>query len=301
MASSPRFFSIQPDAFWRRFLRRWKMHRHGDNAAALTFFCLVSLVPVLLIGVTVAGGMLGEKAAHGELEKQLTAMVGSDAARFLEGVLQSSRLNSANPVALGFAVIGLFYAGSHVLAKLRKTLNVINGVEPTDPARPVLSRLLSRAVCAGLLLIFGVLLVAGTLVEGFVAYFANSIDAPFINKLMVLKGYQVLSTYLLLTITFFMILKILPRRRPPMLPALYGALLSAAAVGSLKSALDMYLQRSMLASIFGTGLTVLVFLYWMFLSIQAFLAGAEVTAMITAKRGGMLLGRKDSPGSRPGI
>lgn len=276
------------------------MHRHGDNAAALTFYCLVSLVPVLLIGVTVAGGLLGEKAAHGELEKQLTAMVGGDAARFLEGVLQSSRLKSGNPLALGLAVIGLFYAGSHVLAKLRETLNVINGVEPTDPARPVVSRLLSRAVCAGLLMIFGVLLVAGTMVEGFVAHFADAIAAPFINKLMVLKGYQLISTYLLLAITFFMILKILPRRRPPMLMALYGALLSAAAVGSLKGALDAYLHLSPLASIFGTGLTVLIFLYWMFLSIQAFLAGAEITAMITARRGGMLLGRKDPQPGHPG-
>lgn len=279
--------SFNRDSWWRRFLRRWEAHRHTDNAAALAFYALVSLVPILLAGVSMAGMVLGERAAHGELEKQLTAVVGPEAAVFLEKVLQSSRLaEGRDPLAFVVALVAMFYAGSHVLSKLRAALNLVNEAEPADPARPVLTRLLARGLCALLLLVFGVLLVVGTVVDGFIGSFAHRIDTPFISHLQLLKGYEILSTYLLLTVMFALILKILPRRRPGWRHAFAGGLLSALVVGSLKGGLDLYLRHSPLASIFGTGLTVLVFLFWLFLSIQAFLAGAETAAMLGRARDG---------------
>jgi membrane protein len=275
----------RPDSLWRKFARRWQRHGHTDNAAALAFYSLVSLVPVLMIGVLVAGLVLGERAAHGELEKQLAAVVGDDAARFLEQILQSARINpGSGPVAFAFILVVLFYSGSHVLSKLRETLNLINEVEPLDPARPWLARLIARGLCAALLLVFGILLVVGTVLEGFIGSFADQIDTRWIEKFSPLQGYQWISTYLLLALAFLFILKVLPRRRPGWRPAALGAVLSALAVGSLKSGLDLYLRHSPLASIFGTGLTVLVFLFWLFLSIQAFLAGAELTAVLMRRR-----------------
>lgn len=285
---------FRPQVFWRRFAAKWRAHRHTDNAAALTFYSLVSLIPVLLVGVTVAGSILGEKAAHGELEKQLSAVVGPEAATFIERILQSSRIMaSGGPMGIIVVSVVLFYAGSHVLTKLRETLNLINEVEPQDPARPLVGRLLARGLCALLLLLFGVLLVMGTMVEGFVAFFADRIDALMVDRLLFLRGYQLLSTYLLLTLAFLCILKILPRRRPGWWPALAGSLFAALAVGSLKGGLDIYLRHSPLASIFGTGVTVLVFLFWLFISIQAFLAGAEITAMLMRKREGAEMVGKD--------
>jgi membrane protein len=134
------------------------------------------------------------------------------------------------------------------------------------------------------LLVFGILLVVGTVLEGFIGSFADQIDTRWIEKFSPLQGYQWISTYLLLALAFLFILKVLPRRRPGWRPAALGAVLSALAVGSLKSGLDLYLRHSPLASIFGTGLTVLVFLFWLFLSIQAFLAGAELTAVLMRRR-----------------
>lgn len=274
-----------PDSIWRRFARRWQRHGHTDNAAALAFYSLVSLVPVLMIGVLVAGLVLGERAAHGELEKQLAAVVGPDAARFLEQILQSARINpKSGPFAFAFILVVLFYSGSHVLSKLRETLNQINEVEPLDPTRPWLARIVARGLCAGLLLVFGVLLVVGTAIESFIGSFANPIDTDWIRWFSPLQGYQWISTYVLLSLAFLFILKVLPRRRPGWRAAGLGAVLSALAVGSLKGGLDFYLRHSPLASIFGTGLTVLVFLFWLFLSIQAFLAGAELTAMFMRRR-----------------
>ena len=133
---------------WKRFSRRWVRHRHTDNSAALTFYALISLPPLLLIGVTVAGMVMGEQAAHGELEKRFAAVLGSEMARTIESVLHGARIAPrSEPAAFVIAMVTLLYAGSHVLTKLRKTLNVVNETAPVDPARPWLARRVRPGQC----------------------------------------------------------------------------------------------------------------------------------------------------------
>jgi len=262
-------------------MRRWVAHRHADNSAALAFYALISLPPLLLIGVTVAGMVLGDKTAHGELEKQFTAVLGADVARTIESILQGARIApSSQPGAFVVAMITLLYAGSHVLSKLRKTLNVVNEAAPADPTRPWLRRLAARALCAGLILLFGVLLAVGTAVQGFAAYVAASMDAPWLADLDLVQNFGWLSTYVFLTLAFALIMKILPRRRPLWRHAFAGAAVAAITACSLKGFLDFYVRHSLWSSFIGGGLNFLLFLFWLFVSIQAFLAGAEVAAWL---------------------
>lgn len=264
---------------WHRLSRRWVEHRHTDNAAALTFYALVSLTPLLLFGVTLAGVILGETTAHGQLERQLSAVIGEDAARAIEGVLQSARIAPrSDPWGFAIAMLTLLFSGSQVLSKLRLSLNLVNDAGPTDPARKWLSRILARGLCASLILMFGVLLVAATSLEGAAGYVAARVNSGLIPRMDVIAGWRLLSSYLLMIAAFALILKILPRRRPKWRHALAGATFSAVIVGSLKTVLDLYLRKTLWASFIGSGLTLLVFLFWMFLSIQAFLAGAELAA-----------------------
>jgi hypothetical protein len=186
--------------FWRRLTRRWVNHRHTDNSAALAFYALISLPPLLLIGVTVASMVIGEKSAHGELEKQFAAVLGPELAETIEGILQSARIAPrSEPMAFVVAMLTLLYAGSHVLSKLRKTLNVVNESAPADPTRPWLRRVGARVICAGLILVFGAMLVAATVLQGFIAYIAARMDAPWLDDLNLLQDFGWLSTYLFLT------------------------------------------------------------------------------------------------------
>jgi membrane protein len=269
-------------AFWREFASRWRTHRQTDNAASLAFYSLFSLAPLLLIGVTVAASILGERAAHGQLERQLMAVVGGDAAAFIENLMKGSVhfTRSASPLGYCITAAVMLYSSSHVLSKLRDTLNLVNGSVASDPARPFVTRMLARGLCAMVILMFGVVLVVGTAAEGIVAYLAGHMDFPLLRELPVIRGYHILSTYLLLGLAFLLVLKILPRRRPLWRHAFLGAALAAVVVGSLKGGLDLYLRLGFLASLFSAGFSILAFLLWLFLSIQAFLAGAEITAML---------------------
>ena len=270
---------------WKRFSRRWIRHRHTDNSAALAFYALISLPPLLLIGVTVAGMVMGEKAAHGELERRFASVLGADVARTIESVLQSARIApSSQPAAFAIAMVTLLYAGSHVLDKLRKTLNVVNEAAPADPARRWLGRLAARGLCAGLILAFGILLAASTLLDALAAYIGSQMVVPWLAQVNLVQQFGWLSTYATLTLTFAMILKVLPRRRPLWRHALAGAAFAALVAVSLKGALDLYFRHTMWSSFIGGGLTFLLFLFWLFVSIQAFLAGAEIAASMGRMR-----------------
>ena len=268
-----------PAPWWKRFALRWVKHRHTDNSAALSFYALFSVVPLLLLGVTVASAMMGESAARGELHQQLNAALGQDAALFLESTVESVRVApGTGPFPSTVALITALYAGSHVLEKLRHSLNTVNGMEASDPKRGFLGRLLARGICAALILAFGLLLAVGSAVEGFVGYFTTRYHATYVGTFDLLKGYRTLSIYFTLAFAFALILKILPRRRPKWWHAFVGAAFSSLVAGSLKGGLDFYLRHGMWGSVSGAALTLLVVLFWLFLSIQAFLAGAEITA-----------------------
>lgn len=272
--------------FWRILTRRWRLHRHADNAAALAFYALISLPPLLLIGVTVAGMVLGESAAHGELERKFTAVLGGDVARMIESILQSARIAPrSEPGAFVVAMATLLYAGSHVLSKVRNTLNVVNDAAPADPSRPWMGRVAARALCAGLILIFGVLLAVGTVLDAFAAFVASRMDAPWLLKLNLVQRFGWLSTYALLTFAFALILKILPRRRPLWRHALAGAAFAALFAISLKGGLDLYFRHTAWVSFIGGGVNFLILLFWLAASIQAFLAGAEVAAWFSRRAG----------------
>ena len=277
-------FRLRPaeiHATWKKLTLRWVKHRHTDNAAALTFYALISLPPLLLIGVTVAGVVLGDKAAHGELEKQLTAVVGTELAAGIEGILQNARIAPrSEPVAFAIAMVALLYAGSHVLSKLRKTLNVVNEAAPADPTRKWLTKLAARGLCGVLVLLFGVVLAAGTVLDAVTAYVASHMEAPWLAELGLLQRFGWLTTYVPMTLAFALILKVLPRRRPLWRHAFVGAAVAALVAISLKSGLDLYFRHTMWGSFIGSGVNLLLFLFWLFVSIQAFLAGAEIAAYL---------------------
>jgi membrane protein len=194
---------------------------------------------------------------------------------------QAGALPKNNAFFLTVILFALAFAGSHMLAKLRLSLNVINGVDAHHPTRPLLGRLFARGLSALLILIFGGLLVIWTVLDGLFLHFAEAWNPKIIQRWQVIQGYDTVSSAVLLIISFALVLKVLPRKRPLWRHVWPGALVSGIMVSSLKWVFGSYLQKSFLASVLGTGLTTLILLFWILLSIKAFLLGAEITSMLT--------------------
>jgi len=266
-------------------LERWGRHRHGNNAAALAFYTLISLLPMLLVGVLTAGIFLGPRVAEGEMQAQIDHLMGEDAATFINRLLEQSRATADNAgigYLLSFAI--LLFTGSLAIAHLRHTLNRIFLAAPTASSPSFLSGLAARGIAALVILACGLLLITSTLLNAFISTYAEQIEFGVLKHLQLANNLQLISNFLLLIALFTMLLKALPRHRPSLKAAVIGASVGAALTASLKWAMELQLRHGNLDTLYGSTVSIFVFLFWIYFSMHAFIFGAEIASQIEINR-----------------
>lgn len=257
--------------------------------AALAYYTLFSLAPLLLIVVSVAGLVWGGDAVRGELVDQLGTLLGASAASTIEQMLKSVAwpaggwLNTA--VGLGLMLVG----ATTVFAELQDALDTIWCV----PARPVQgwwawlrARLLSFGLILGLTFLLLVSLLLGALLSAaetwWQPWFGQWLYVAAIANAVVSQG--------LVVAVFALIFKWMPRARIAWRDVLLGALVTAGLFELGRKAIGAYLQGSGVVSGFGAAASVVALLVWVYFSAQILLLGAEFTwayARVLGSRRGM--------------
>ena len=174
----------------------WLDDRAPRIGAAIAFFTALSLAPILVIALVIAGLVYGEGAARGEVADQLAGLVGAEAAKTVEGVLANSRAPRAGVAALAVSLLTLFVGATGVFVELQEALNDVWKVRPR-PGRPVRTfvrgRLLSFGMVLGVGFLLLVSLVLGTAVEAAGRYAAGRVlgsaaALQAANFLLVVRG-----------------------------------------------------------------------------------------------------------------
>ena len=244
--------------------------------AALAYYTLFSLAPLLLIVVSVAGLVWGGDAVRGELVEQLQTLLGASAATTIEQMLKSVAwpaggwLNTA--VGLGLMLVG----ATTVFAELQDALDTIWCV----PARPVQgwwawlhARLLSFGLILGLTFLLLVSLLLGALLSAaetwWKPWFGQWLYVAAIANAVVSQG--------LVVAVFALIFKWMPRARIAWRDVMLGALVTAGLFELGRKGIGAYLQSSGVASGFGAAASVVALLVWVYFSAQILLLGAEFT------------------------
>jgi membrane protein len=244
--------------------------------AALAYYTLFSLAPLLLIVVSVAGLVWGGEAVRGELVEQLELLLGPSGAATIEGMLKSVAwpaggwLNTA--LGLGLMLIG----ATTVFAELQDALDTIWCV----PARPVQgwwawlrARLLSFGLILGLAFLLLVSLLLGALMSA-----AETWWKPWFGQWLYFAGVAnaVISQGLVVAV-FALIFKWMPRVHIAWRDVLLGALVTAGLFELGRQAIGIYLRGSGVVSGFGAAASVVALLVWVYFSAQILLLGAEFT------------------------
>ncbi|QQL46308.1 YihY/virulence factor BrkB family protein [Sulfuriroseicoccus oceanibius] len=270
-----------PRHFAQQMAARWRRHDNTDAAAALSFYTLLSLVPVMLVAITLAGTVLGRQAAQGELLKVLEQVMGQDSAMMINDLLLNYALSPGWNGTFVVTALTLFFSGSASLGRTRKMLNRIFEMDPAQPARKWPARLASRGISAAMMLLFGFLVVASAIFSTVLGHFAENADSELLSRIRFFHRIQIFSSYAAITIGFALLMKVLPRRRPVWHAAFAGAAVSALLVASLKFGLELYLHYAPgLTSIYGGAATVFVLFLWIYLAVLSFIIGAEVTSIL---------------------
>jgi membrane protein len=252
------------------------------RGAAIAFYAVTSLAPILLIVIAIAGLAYGRQAAQDAITGQFSALMGKQTAELLQSIIASASQKSSSFVATTIGLVLLVMAASGVFGEMQATLNTIwkTRHRPTNMGRLIRA----RATSLGLVAALGFLLIVSLSVSAGLAAFGNYLDMLPTGKL-VLSALNFIVSLLLFGILFGAIYKILPDRTLQWTDVIVGALMTSFLFTVGKSLIGWYIGSSAIASSYGAAGGLIVLLLWVYYSVQIFLFGAEFTKVYANTHG----------------
>jgi membrane protein len=271
----------------RDTFREWFEDNAPMYGAALAFYSIFSLAPLLVIAIAVAGLAFGREAVQGHVLAQFSDLLGTQGARQVEIVLRNAAESPSGPTATVLGVITLFVGATAVFNQLKVALNTIWGV-PTQPGA-VRSFFVDRLLSFAMVQCIAFLLLISLLVNAALAAAARAVErfVPDMAALLLVAGF--VFSLLVVTVLFAAIFKILPDVRIAWMDVWVGALATALLFSLGKFLIGLYLGRSSVASVYGAAGSLVVLLLWVYYSAQVFLLGAEFTQVYARRWGSRIL------------
>lgn len=264
---------------------RWVHDYAQSMGAALAFYTMFSVAPLLLIVVSIAGLVFGEDAARGEIFAQLDGMLGRQGALAVQGLLESAGKPAENVLAGLFGVVVLFIGATSVFAELQDALDRIWRA-PARTGTSGLWRLLrARLLSFGMILGIGFLLMVSLAFSAGVAALSRWWEPLFDGWASVAWALDLATGLALSATVFAMIYKAMPRVRIDWKDVWIGAAVTSLLFVAGKFLIGAYIGRTNVSSGFGAAASLVVVLLWFYYSAQIFLFGAEFTWVYSHKFG----------------
>jgi membrane protein len=269
------FFAWQDDKVWRL-------------GAALAYFTIFSLAPLLIIVITIASVLFGEQAVRGQIFNQISSLIGDLGARAIQTMLENAYESRSNVAAAVFGIAVLILGSTAVVVQLRDALNTIWYLAE-KPINTLKGFVKARIIAFTLILSIGFLLlvslVVSTLLTALSSYLGNIVS----NLTPFLKVIDFLISFAFITVLFALIFKILPNARIRWKDIWVGAAFISFMFTIGKMAIGFYLGSSHVATTFGAASSLVIVLLWVFYSAQIFLFGAEFTKIFADRFGASIV------------
>jgi membrane protein len=255
---------------------RYVMEGGMTYGAALTYYAVFSIGPLLLIATAIAGWFFGEEAARGELRDKLIEMFGPETAWTIEGLLASVRARTASGWAAAIGVVVLLYTSSSVMRMLRDSMNFIWRVPHKREATWFMwvEHYLVSLACvlvAGLLLV--VSLLGTTVLAAMKKYVPDGL--PYSGTFLLTMEFAV--TLVMVTVVCAMVFKFLPEAHVRWRYVWLGAFGTALLFSVGKLGMGLYLGWLSAESFYGAMSSFMILLFWMYYSAQVLLVGGYFT------------------------
>ncbi len=257
-----------------------------SRGAAIAYYTVFSIAPIIVIAVAAAGLIFGEGAVRGAIANELEDLMGRPGAEAVQSMVRGASNHANGVLATILGSLTLIAGASAVFGELQNTLNHIWKVPPRPTMRGALAQFLrARAAGLGLVLSTGFLLmvslVASTTLAAVGTWAAHILPAA--RHVLTLADSAL--SFLLVALLFSAIYKVLPDRRQHWGDVALGGALTALLFIAGKNAITWYVGSSSFASTYGAAGAIMVVLLWVYYSAQIFLFGAEFTRAWSARRG----------------
>ncbi|MBR0667553.1 YihY/virulence factor BrkB family protein [Roseomonas hellenica] len=248
-----------------------------SRAAAIAYYTLFSIAPLLVIATAIAGFAFGEDAVQGAVAGQLEGTVGRDAAVAVQEMVRGASDATEGGIAAAIGITMLLLAASGAFGELQSALNAI-WKTTGPPAGTQISRFLrAKAAAIGLVAATGFLLLVSLIVSAAIKALGSWIGGVLPETVVLLQWIAFFVPLAILTLLFGAIYKVLPDRDIAWRDVLVGAFATALLFSIGKTAIGLYLGSSSIGTSFGAAGALVVLLVWVNYSAVIFLLGAEFT------------------------
>jgi len=279
----------------RKSVTAWSDDYAPSMGAALAYYTLFSLAPLLLLVISIAGFVFGADAARGQIVGQLGGLIGQDGATAVQGLLKGAGEPAKSTIASIISVVTLIIGATSIFAELQSDLDRIwRAPEVAKPAG-IWGLLRTRLLSFGVIVSIGFLLLVSLVVSAGLAAVGTWWGAWFGGWVIALQIVNQVVSLLLVTALFAMMYRILPSVHVAWKDVWHGAIATGILFTIGKYAIGMYLGKAGVQSGFGAAGSLIVLLVWVYYSSQIFLLGAEFTWLYAHNHGSKVNEPADAP------
>ena len=245
--------------------------------AALAYYTLFSIAPLLLIVISVAGLIFGQDAARGEIFGQLQGLMGAESALAIQALLSSVSHPAKSLVATLVGIVFVVIGATTVFSELQDAMDRMWRAPARKKTSGIVALLRSRLLAFGVILGIGFLLIVSLVLSAALAALGKWWAPLFGGWQTLAETINFLLSFIFITVAFAMIYKVMPRVRVWWSDVWIGALVTALLFSIGKFLIGLYIGKTGVASGFGAAGSLVVVLIWVYYSAQIFLLGAEFT------------------------
>ena len=259
----------------RQAVAAWSDDYAPSMGAALAYYTLFSIAPLLLIAISIAGLVFGEDAARGQIYGELRDLMGDEGAAAVEALLKNVNQPGKGVVATIAGVVTLLIGAMTVFGELQNALDRIWRAPAPPGGSGLLQLVRGRLLSFGMVFGIGFLVLVSLLASAALAALGKWWAPMFGGWSVLANAVDLVLGFAVVTAAFAMIYKVVPRVRIEWRDVWVGAAVTALLFTLGRFAIGFYLGRATFASGFGAAASLVVLLVWMYYSAQIFLLGAE--------------------------
>ena len=279
MATSPdrpRTFSQRLRKLLVGAVEEWINDRASSKGAALAFYTLFSLAPILIMVLAIAGAIFGEEAARGAIFQELNGLVGPAGAEAIQLLLANARNPKAGALATLTALALLVIGATTVFGELKDSLDEIWEVPPARTPGVILF-IRSRLLSFSLILVLAFLLLVSLSVNAALGVLEKYLGGFWGEATYILLALSSAISFAVIAALFAAIYKLLPQVTLPWRDVWVGAIVTASLFLIGKKLIGAYLGNNEFVTSFGAASSIIALLMWVYYSAQVFFLGAELT------------------------
>ncbi len=254
-----------------------------SHGAAIAYYTVFAIAPILVIVIAVAGLLFGERAAQGAIASQLSDLMGDAGARGIEALIRSASNRRAGLAATAVGFGTLILAASSVFIEMQSALNAVWKTKARHPSIRAFVR--ARAISFGLVVTVGFLLLVSLAVSTAISALDKYLNHFFHGAHLIFQGVNFLISFVLISLLFAAVYKVLPDKRIAWGDVLIGAVTTSFLFTVGKLLIGLYIGSSAVTRAYGAAGGLIIVLLWVYYSAQIFLLGAEFTKAYAERRG----------------